>query len=218
MSADDNQCGVIPIFATPFASINTAADAELNQQLARICEQSCEETSDPLLMRSKADFLDTAGELAATFRQLIMDNAIGVIVGLNDFASEEINDLQVDARAWSAIVKPNGHIPAQHFPGASWLAVYCVQSGEVDEGFKNAGILRIHETRLSSIYRDASNWNTNTPYRYGHYSWSPQPGSMALFPAHVQHEISVVRSSTPLILVFVLMRFVSASGSDSRCG
>ena len=59
---------------------------------------------------------------------------------------------------------------------------------------KSAGVLRLYERRLGSIYRDASTWELNSPYRYGNHTWTPVPGWMALFPAHVPHEVSVVRS------------------------
>jgi hypothetical protein len=78
--------------------------------------------------------------------------------------------------------------------------------------------LRLFERRLGSIYRDASTWELNSPYRYGNHTWTPVPGWMALFPAHVPHEVSVVRSVTSLILVFAMIRFMDASAKDSRYG
>jgi hypothetical protein len=44
------------------------------------------------------------------------------------------------------------------------------------------------------------------------------PGWMALFPAHLPHEVSVVRSATALILVFAKIRFVDASAKDIGTG
>jgi len=41
---------------------------------------------------------------------------------------------------------------------------------------------------------------------------------MAFFPAHIQHEVSVVRSSKPLILVFALIRVLDADTKDNRYG
>ena len=113
-----------------------------------------------------------------------------VVAGLNSIGAAEFAKLHIQARGWCSIVQRNGHVPAQHFPGASWLAVYCVQAGEPDAGFKSAGVLRLYERRLGSIYRDASTWELKSPYRYGNHTWSPVPGWMALFPAHVPHEVS----------------------------
>jgi hypothetical protein len=126
---------------------------------------------------------------------------------LSSLGAEEFSRLHIQARGWCSIVQRDGHVPAQHFSGASWLAIYCVQAGEPDPGFKSAGVLRFYERRLGSIYRDASSWELKSPYRYGNHTWTPRPGWMALFPAHVPHEVSVVRSSTALILVFATIRY-----------
>jgi hypothetical protein len=56
------------------------------------------------------------------------------------------------------------------------------------------------------------------PYRYGNHTWSPVPGWMAVFPAHVPHEVSVVRSDTSLILVFAKIRFMDADAEDGGNG
>ena len=69
------------------------------------------------------------------------------------------------------------------------------------------GVLRLYERRLGSVFRDASNSKLDSPYRYGNHTWTPAPGWLALFPAHVPHEVSVVRCDTPLVLVFAMVRF-----------
>jgi hypothetical protein len=45
------------------------------------------------------------------------------------------------------------------------------------------------------------------PFGFGNHAWTPAPGWMALFPAYLPHEVSVVRSATALILVFAMIRF-----------
>jgi len=223
MSTDDSRY-IVPIFATPFASVDTGA-GQLNDRLARLCESQRHETEsqsdrsrNPFYFRGPVNLLDAADGPAGELREVILGNALHLVQNVNSFTSSELGNLRIDARAWCSILQPNGHIPAQHFSGASWVAVYCVQSGEPDAGTGDGGILRIHETRLSSIYRDASTWSMRTPYRYGHYSWTPKPGWMAFFPAHIQHEVSVVRSSKPLILVFALIRVLDADTKDNRYG
>ena len=151
-------------------------------------------------------------------RRLILGHASEIVAGLNNFGAAEFSRLHIQARGWCSIVQPNGHVPAQHFSSASWLAVYCVQAGKPDEGSKSAGVLRLYERRLASMYRDASTWELKSPYRYGNHTWSPMPGLMALFPAHVPHEVSVVRSATSLILVFAMIRFMDAIAKDSGNG
>lgn len=213
ISAITGQGGIEPLFATPFAAVNTRASAEFNARLASLCESqrkapggSDDRSRDPLHFRGRDDFLDLADASAGELRRLMLGNTASVVAGLNNGAAEFAR-LEVHARGWCSIVQRNGHVPSQHFPGASWLAVYCVQAGESGAGYKTAGALRLYERRLGSIYRDASTWDLKSPYRYGNHTWTPAPGWMALFPAHLPHEVTMVRSVTPLILVFAMIRY-----------
>lgn len=215
------------MFATPFASVGTGLGNETNARLAKVCEDRQRESSprdsaveDPLHFRSSPNFLEETTGATRELREVVLRYASRVVGETNAFTADQAADLKIDLRSWCSIIRPDGHIPVQRFQDASWLAVYCVQAGERiggdASGARDSGILRIHETRLSSVFRDASNWNARTPYRYGHYNWTPEPGRMALFPAHVQHEVSLVRSQTALILVFALLRFLNARSQDSR--
>lgn len=212
MSAS-GQGGTVPIFATPFAAVNTGAPGEFNARLAKLCEaQRASNPSrddparDPLHFRGRDDLLDSADATAVELKRLLLGHASAVVAGLNDGAADFAR-LRVEAHGWCSIVQRNGHVPAQHFPGASWLAIYCAQAGEPDAAVRSAGVLRLYERRLQSIYRDASSWELRPPYRFGNHTWTPVPGWMALFPAHVPHEVSVVRSDTALILVFAMIRY-----------
>jgi hypothetical protein len=230
MTALAGQSGTVPLFATPFTAVNTGADRHFNARLVSLCESQRSApglpgpglpenpSRDPLHFRGRDDFLDSADATAGELKRLILGQASTVVAGLNSIGAAEFAKLHIQARGWCSIVQRNGHVPAQHFPGASWLAVYCVQAGEPNAESKSAGVLRLYERRLGSIYRDASTWELNSPYRYGNHTWSPVPGWMALFPAHVSHEVSVVRSVTSLILVFAMIRFMDANAKDSRYG
>jgi hypothetical protein len=228
MTALAGQSGTVPLFATPFAAVNTGADRHFNERLASLCESQRsapglpgpglqDNTSrDPLHFRGRDDFLDLSDATAGELKRLVLGQASTVVAGLNSIGAAEFARLYIQARGWCSIVQPNGHIPAQHFSSASWLAVYCVQAGDAE--FKSAGVLRLYERRLGSMYRDASTWELKSPYRYGNHTWSPVPGWMALFPAHMPHEVSVVRSVTSLILVFAKIRFVDANAKDGGNG
>ena len=216
------QSGTVPLFATPFAAVNTGADRHFNARVASLCElqqpASGFPSRDPLHFRGRENFLDSSDATAVELKRLILGQASSVVAGLNSIGGAEFGKLHIQARGWCSIVQRNGHVPAQHFPGASWLAVYCVQAGEPDAEFKSAGVLRLYERRLGSIYRDASNSELKSPYRYGNHTWTPVPGWMVLFPAHLPHEVSVVRSAAPLILVFAMIRFMDANAKDSGYG
>ena len=214
MTASVDQGGIVPLFATPFAAANTGADPDFNARLARLCdserstpERSAIPSPDPLHFRGRDDFLDSADATAVELKRLVLRHASIIVAGLTSIDTAEFAKLRIQARGWCSIVQPNGHVPAQHFPGAGWLAVYCAQAGETEAGIKSAGVLRLYERRLGSIFRDASTAELKPPYRYGNHTWTPRPGWMALFPAHVPHEVSVVRSATSLILVFAMIRF-----------
>jgi hypothetical protein len=225
MNALAGQGGTVPLFATPFTAVNTGADRHFNARLAHLCESQRsapglpgDPSRDPLHFRGREDFLDAADATAGELKRHMLGQASAVVASLGSISAVEFARLRTQARGWCSIVQRDGHVGAQHFPGASWLAVYCVQAGEPDAEFKSAGVLRLYERRLESIYRDASTSELKSPYRYGNHTWTPAPGWMALFPAHVPHEVSVVRSDTPLILVFAMIRFMAANAKDSGNG
>lgn len=214
MTALTGQAGIVPLFATPFAAVNTGVESAFNARLVTLCESQRSKPAlpvdamrDPLHFRSREDLLDSADATAGELRRLILDQSYAVIASLSSLDPASIGKRHMQLRGWCSIVQQNGHVPSQHFPGASWLAMYCVQAGEPGAGPGGAGVLRLYERRLGSIYRDAGNWELKPPYRYGNHTWTPLPGWMALFPAHVPHEVSVVRSATPLVLMFAMIRF-----------
>jgi hypothetical protein len=219
------QSGTVALFATPFAAVDTDADPHFNQRLASLCESqrsapglAGDASHDPLHFHGRDDFLDSTDAIAVELKNLILGSASTVVAGLNNIGAAEFAKLRIQARGWCSVVQRNGHVPAQHFPGASWLAVYCAQAGESDAAFKSAGVLRLYERRLGSMFRDASTAELKSPYRYGNHTWSPVPGWMALFPAHLSHEVSVVRSDTSLILVFAKIRFMNANANAKDGG
>ena len=225
MTALADRSGIAPLFATPFAAVNTGADRDFNLRLARLCESQPSAPSrpddpkrDPLHFQSRDDFLESADATAVELKRLILGQVSTIVAGLSSIDAAEFGKLFIQSRGWCSIVQPNGHVPAQYFPSASWLAVYCVHAGESDAGYKSAGVLRLYERRLGSMYRDASNSELKSPYRYGNHTWTPVPGWLALFPAHLPHEVSVVRSATSLILVFAKIRFVDANAKDGGNG
>jgi len=206
MSADTGNAGTVPLFATPFTAVNTGTSREFNARVASLCES--QRAGEALHFRSRPDLLESSDPTVGELRQLMLGQATSVVAGLGSLGAAEFGRLQIQARGWCSIVQRNGHVPAQHIPGASWLAVYCAQAGETDAGFTSAGVLRIYERRLESVYRDASTGGLKPPFRFGNHTWTPSPGWMALFPAHLRHEVSVVRSATPLVLVFAMIRFL----------
>ena len=225
MTALAGQSGTVPLFATPFTAVNTGADRHFNARLATLCESQrsapdlpADPSRDPLHFRGRDDFLDSTDATAGELKRLVLGSGryrgcgpeqhrrCGVRQAANSGAR-----LVFDRAAERSCPSPalSECFVACSVLRASWRARYRL---------KSAGVLRLYERRLASIYRDASTWELKSPYRYGNHTWTPVPGWMALFPAHVPHEVSVVRSVTSLILVFAMIRFMDASAKDSRYG
>jgi len=196
---------IVPIFATPFAAVDTGADPDFNARVAALCEARRAEPA-------RRDLFDQPDATARELEQLVLRHASGIVAKLTRLGATEFGRLRVQAQAWAVVLPRNAHVAAQHFPNASWLAVYCARVGESDAQAPQAGVLRLYERRLASVHRDASIDGLDAPWRYGNHAWSPAAGQLALFPAHLSHEVSVVRSDTALILVFAMLRFLAEPG------
>ncbi|MEY4761307.1 MAG: hypothetical protein RLZZ200_1163, partial [Pseudomonadota bacterium] len=162
------------IFATPFASIETGSDPAFNEALAGLCQSRCGPTQSAvgaLHATSASDFLDAEEGPVSALRDLVVGHVTALAMGLNSSRAAELQRGMSQVRGWCSIVQPGGHVPTQNFPSASWLAVYCVQAGAPAEGYRQSGALRLLESRLATVYRDASTRDMDVPYRYGHYAW-----------------------------------------------
>jgi hypothetical protein len=69
--------------------------------------------------------------------------------------------------------------------------------------------LRFYESRLGTMFADATNAAMHMPFTPGHSTWRPVPGQLAVFPAALTHEIALLRSPGQLMLVTVRVRFVA---------
>jgi hypothetical protein len=100
-------------------------------------------------------------------------------------------------------------VPAINYPLAAWCAIYCVAAPEPSAKRQDSGILRLYESRLGTMFADASTSAMRLPFKPGHFGLRPEPGQLAVFPASVTHEIALVRSRQQLVLVTVCLRFVA---------
>ena len=73
----------------------------------------------------------------------------------------------------------------------------------------DSGVLRLYESRLGTMFADATNAAMRVPFTPGHYTWRPVPGQLAVFPAWLTHEIALLRAPGQLVLVTVRVRFVA---------
>ena len=209
---------LIPIFATPFASLTLDVPEALNIELTTLFQSRANSAHraigapvNPLCFSSRDDVLDWPDVPVQTLKRHLL-GAIATVVGaITQHTEEQFGELSMHARGWFSWVMPNGGISARSYPQASWCAIYCVAAPKADASHVDNGMLRLYETRLSSAYFDASNWYLKPPFASGHHLWQPTAGAMAVFPAASLHEIARLRSDDSLMLVTVCARFADAS-------
>ena len=211
---------VVPIFATPFGVVTLPDAATLNPALAtlftaRTTPQWREASGGPgaLTFRSRDDLLEWPEEPVRRVTQEILAGVRAVATSVSELPEREFAALRLEARAWFTLVRPDGCVPSTSYPNTSWLAVYCVTAPEVSQARVDGGVLRLHESRLLTMFQDPTQGGMRLPYRSGHCTWRPVPGEMAVFPAALTHEIALLRASGPLALVSVRARFVGSGGA-----
>jgi hypothetical protein len=132
-----------------------------------------------------------------------------VVSAVNDFTREQLDSFALQARGWFTIIAENGQVASAHYPLTAWCGLYCVAAPEPSATRADSGLLRLYESRFGTMFADATNAAMRMPFTPGHYGWRPVPGQMAVFPASLTHEIALLRSPGPLVLVTVRVRFVA---------
>jgi len=207
---------VVPIFATPFGVAELAGAQELNSEVARLLDAraaadrgATASTSNPLCYQSRDDLLDWPDEPVRTLCGEILRGIWSIVASVNSFTGEQLKSLSMQARGWFTIVQPDGALAATSYPLTSWCGIYCVESPQPSAERHDSGVLRLYESRLGTMFSDATNAVPRIPFTPGHYTWRPVPGQLAVFPASIRHEIALIRSAGRLMLVTVRARFVA---------
>jgi hypothetical protein len=204
---------VVPVFATPFGIVTVPQAEDLNPQLVELFMRRTPMNRAPaaksLVYRSPDDLFDWPDEAARALATEIFRGVCSVVEVLNAFDTGQLLGFQLEARGWFTIVEQNGSLPAANYPLTAWCAIYCVAAPEASATRQDSGVLRLHESRLGTMFQDATNSVMRVPFKSGHYAWRPVPGQLAVFPASLTHEIALVRSAGKLILVTARVRFVA---------
>jgi len=212
---------IVPILATPFGVVPLPEAEAQNSALAGLFSARMRADgaprSNPLCYRSSDDLLAWPEEPVQRLSTELYRGVYTVINAVNEFSDTQLRELKPQARAWFSIVEPNGCIPAVNYPLSAWCGLYCVAAPEPAAARHDSGALRIYESRLGTMFADATTATMRFPYRPGHYGWLPVPGQLAVFPASLTHEIALVRSAAPLMLVTVCVRF-TAPGQQGVTG
>jgi len=207
---------VVPIFATPFGVVPLPEAEELNPVVAKLLTARAQadgagmsHVSGPLCYVSGDDLLDWSDEPVRKVGGEVVRAVRSVVAAVNEFTEQQWQSLAVQARGWFTIVRQNGCLAARSYPLTSWCAIYCVESPPPSPERRDSGVLRLYESRLGTMFTDASNSVTRIPYTPGHYSWRPVPGQVAVFPASTTHEIALIRAPGQLLMLTLRVRFVA---------
>lgn len=205
-----------PIFATPFATVSLAGNADLNPALLSLLSQRTHESfrdpalpPQPFCFRSREDLFEWNAEAVERLKGEMLAALCSVVMAASSYTESEFDTLALQARARFVIVNPDGCIPAASVPLASWCALYCVAAPPPSPTRKDSGAVRLYETRLTSMFIDAGNSRLRRPFGTAHHVWLPVAGQMAAFPAAMSHEIALNRSDRDLVLVAARARFAA---------
>jgi hypothetical protein len=207
---------VVPIFAMPFGVVALPEAEKLNPLVAELLAARAQadgaglaQASQPLCYVSGDDLLDWGDEPVRKVSAEVLRAVRSVVAAVNDFTDLQWQSLTLQARGWFTIVRQNGCLAARNYPLTSWCAIYCVAAPQPAPERRDSGVLRLYESRLGTMFSDASNSVTRIPYTPGHYTWRPVPGQVAVFPASTTHEIALIRAAGQLLLMTLRVRFVA---------
>jgi len=219
MSAAPLFPSVIPLFATPFGVVPLPEASKLNAALAQQFRARAAAKPRGASGGSTARCYVSPDDLAEWGRNdpavtllinEMLRGVVSVLSGVSELKAEQMAGLSVQVRGWYTIVRPDGNVPAAHYPQTAWCALYCVAAPDPSTTRADSGVLRLYESRLTTMFSDATNSPMRMPFTTGHASWRPIPGSLAVFPAALTHEIALLRSAGELVLVTLRVRFVGA--------
>ena len=204
---------VVPIFATPFGVFRLAEAESLNPRLTRLVAEraavSAATGANPLVYRGPDDLFDSPEPAAQALGASILGAVRAMAATVNDFNDAQLQGFTLQARGWFTLVRRDGNLPATSYRLTAWCAVYCIAAPAPSAERRDSGVLRLYESRLGTMFSDATNSVMRVPYALGHYGWWPVPGEVAVFPGAITHEIALVRSPGELLLATVRARFVA---------
>ncbi len=206
---------IVPIFATPFAVVELPSALQVNAIAAEIlARHAAADTAarasgtDPLCYRSSDDLLEWADGPVRQVCAEILRGVWSTVAAVNTLTPEQLKSLSMQSRGWFTIVQPNGCVPATSHTLTAWCGIYCLEAPPASPERADSGVLRLYESRLATMFSDATNSTMRIPYTTAHYTWRPVPGHLAVFPGFLTHEIPLIRSTGPLSLIMVRARFV----------
>lgn len=207
-----NTLSVLPILATPLGVVEMPGAERLNGALAALLAARAAadgSPQNPLSYRSAEDLLEWTAEPVPALVAELFQGVNSFVRAVCEMSEPQWDDLNLEARGFFTITRPDGRIATRNYPLTAWTAVYCVAAPEPSPNRFDSGVLRIHESRLGTMFPDATNSTLRIPFTPGHYTWRPVPGRMVIFPGFLNHEVALIRAAGDLVLVTLRVRFVS---------
>jgi hypothetical protein len=205
---------VVPVFATPVAVMELPAASQANQVVAPLLAKHAAATpvaataSDPLCYRSRDDLLKWDDTAVRQVCGEILRGVWSTVAAVNTFTPEQLSSLSMQACGSFTIVQPNGSVPATNHSLTAWCGIYCLEAPQPSAERADSGVVRLYESRLATMFADATNTTMRLPFTPGHYSWRAVPGQLVVFPGSLTYEIPLIRSTGQLTLITVRTRFV----------
>jgi hypothetical protein len=203
-----------PIFAVPLGTARIPQPDRLNLDLAAGLAPLATDAqrdkafpADPFCFRSREEVFEWQGEPLSYLKREMLAATCETALAASSYTDEQFNALGIQARARFVVVRPNGALSLTALALASWCTVYCVAAPDVNPERPDSATLRLYSHRFGGMFLDAANWDMREPYHYGHHTWLPIPGDMAIFPAYLPHEVALNRGDRDLMLVVARVRF-----------
>lgn len=207
---------IVPIHATPLGVVPLPGAAKWNAAVADIVTRRAAagtpgggSGSEPLVFVGTDDVVTWDDEPVRAMMAEILRGVAWMARGVNRFAAGEFESFQLQARATCLILNRDGGLGARNHPMSAWTGIYCIEAPEPPAERSDSGRLRIYESRMHSMFADATTDTMVLPFRPGHHGYQLAPGVLAMFPGGVMYEIAPVRGAGRLLALTIQVRFVA---------
>jgi len=202
------------MFATPLGVVTLpTAVSELTPTVVQLllrhaAANPAPPTADRLCYHSRDDLLEWSEEPVQQLCESILRGIWSTVAAVTTLSPEQLQTLSMHTHARFTIVQPDGCVPATSHSLTAWAGIYCLQAPAPTAHRGDSGVVRFYESRLGTMFADATTSGMRLPFTTGHYSWRAVPGQLIVFPGSLTHEIPLIRSAEPFIFITVRTRFV----------
>jgi len=208
---------IVPIHATPMGVIPLPEAARWNTPVAEIVTRRAAADVSRASPGSPGPLVQVGTEDTMTWNEAPMRSVMAEILrgiawmarSVNRFAPGEFDSFALQARATYLIVNRDCGLGIRNHPMSAWTGIYCVEAPEPAAERTDSGRLRVYESRLYTMFADATTDTMVLPFRPGHYGYDPAPGVLVIFPGGALYEIAPVRGAGRLLALTVQARFVA---------